>query len=132
MNKILKMITALPALLFIVIGLRWLLGPAGVAAEFGMPLLDGLGGSTQIGDLGAFFLSCGLMVLFGLVTEKREWLYAAALLVACAAVFRTVAWLLYDLPFAATQVTLEVVITVLLLFTASRSKTNSGPSTRGS
>ncbi len=122
MNKILKIITALPALLFIVIGLRWLLGPADVAAKFGMPLLDGLGGSTQIGDLGAFFLGCGLMVLFGLVTEKREWLYAATLLVAFAAVFRTAAWLLHDLPFAAPQVTIEVVMAVLLLFTASRLK----------
>jgi hypothetical protein len=60
MNKALKIVTALPALLFIIVGFRWLLAPAGVAAEFGMPLLDGLGGSTQIGDIGAFFLGGGL------------------------------------------------------------------------
>jgi hypothetical protein len=122
MNKVLKIVTALPALLFIFVGLRWLLAPAGVAAEFGMPLLDGLGGSTQIGDIGAFFLGSGLMVLIGLATEKREWLYAATLLVGGAAVFRTAAWLLHDMPFAVPQVGIEVAMTALLLFTASRMK----------
>ena len=48
MNKILKVIVAVPAILFLIIGLRWLVAPAGVAGEFGMPLLDGLGRSTQI------------------------------------------------------------------------------------
>ena len=48
MNKILKVIVAVPAILFLIIGLRCLVAPAGVAGEFGMPLLDGLGRSTQI------------------------------------------------------------------------------------
>lgn len=120
MNKSLKVVTALPGLVFIILGLGWLVAPAGVANAFGMPLLDGLGGSTQIGDLGAFFLCGGLMVLLGLATEKREWLYAAAMLVAAAAVFRTAAWLLHGMPFAVPQVTIEVAMTALLLFTASR------------
>lgn len=122
MNKILKIVTALPGLLFVVMGLRWLLAPEGVAAEFGMPLLDGLGRSTQIGDIGAFFLGGGLMVLFGLATEKREWFYAATLLVAGAAIFRTAAWLLHGAPFAVPQVAIEVSMTALLLFAASRLK----------
>ena len=58
MNKILRVVVALPAILFVVMGLRWVVAPAGIAPEFGMPLLQGLGLSTQIGDLGAFFF-CG-------------------------------------------------------------------------
>lgn len=99
MNMTLKAVIAIPALLFIGLGLGWLLAPASVATQFGMPLLDGLGGSTQIGDLGAFFLGGGLIVLFGLVTEKPEWFYAAILLIWGAAIFRTAAWLLHDMPF---------------------------------
>ena len=38
-----------------VMGLRWLVDPSGAAAGIGMPVLDGLARSSQIGDLGAFF-----------------------------------------------------------------------------
>jgi hypothetical protein len=120
MNKILKVIIAIPALLFILIGIGWLLEPAQVAIRFGMPLLDGLGGSTQIGDLGAFFMGGGVIVIIGLVTEKREWFYAAALLLAGAAFFRTASWVLHDMPFATEQIAIEVILTALMLFAASR------------
>ena len=69
MYKALRFISALPALLFMLIGVRWLTTPEAVAAEFGMPLLEGLGRSTQIGDLGAFFVAGGAMVLIGLIKE---------------------------------------------------------------
>ncbi|MEH6588743.1 MAG: hypothetical protein V7746_00720 [Halioglobus sp.] len=120
MNKALTVIVSIPALLFILVGIGWLLVPSRVAAELGMPLLDGLGGSTQIGDLGAFFLCGGLIVIIGLVTQKREWFYAAALLLAGAAFFRTASWVLHDMPFATPQVAIEVILTVLMLFAASR------------
>lgn len=59
MNQVLRVIVALPAILFVVTGLRWLVAPEPVAAEFGMPLLDGVGRSSQIGDMSAFFLTLG-------------------------------------------------------------------------
>jgi hypothetical protein len=111
MNKALKIILTIAALLFILVGIGWLLVPARVAAEFGMPLLEGLGGSTQIGDLGAFFTGGGLIVICGLITQKREWFYAATLLIGSAAIFRTASWLLHDMPFAAPQVAVAVVTT---------------------
>jgi hypothetical protein len=120
MNKTLKVIIAIPALLFILVGIGWLLEPAQVAIRFGMPLLDGLGGSTQIGDLGAFFMGGGVIVIIGLVTEKREWFYAAALLLAGAAFFRTASWVLHGMPFATEQIAIEVILTALMLFAASR------------
>ena len=43
MNKMLKVVVALTAVLFASIGLRWLVAPEGVAAEAGMTLMEGLG-----------------------------------------------------------------------------------------
>ena len=120
MNKTLRVVVALPAILFVVMGLRWVFAPAGIAPEFGMPLLEGLGLSTQVGDLGAFFFCVGLFVLIGLFTQKRPWFYAPALLLGFTAIFRVAAWLLHGAPFASSQILVEVVITALLLFAASR------------
>ena len=120
MDKTLKVLVGLPALIFIVIGVRWLLAPAVVAAEFGMPLLEGLGLSTQIGDLGAFFTAGGLMVLLGLWTGNKTWLLAPAMLLGFAAIFRTLAWALHGAIFAGPQIATEVVLTVLLLLVANR------------
>jgi len=120
MNKILKVVVALPAILFIVIGLRWLVEPAGVAAELGMPLLDGLGRSTQIGDLAAFFIGAGIMILLGIVSQNRTWFQAPALVLALTATFRLVAWLVHDASFAAEQIAVEIVVAGLLLYAASK------------
>lgn len=120
MNKTLKVIVALPAILFLIVGLRWLIAPAGVAAEFGMPLLDGLGRSTQIGDLAAFFIGSSVMVLLGVVTQNKTWLLAPALLLSLTAVFRLLAWLVHDASFAGQQIAIEVVVAALLVFAASR------------
>ena len=120
MNKVLKVIVAVPAILFLVIGLRWLLAPAGVAGEFGMPLLDGLGRSTQIGDLAAFFIGAGAMMLLGVLTLNKTWLLAPALLLSLTAVFRVLAWALHDASCAATQIAVVVVVAGLLLYAAAK------------
>ena len=120
MNKILRFVVALPAIFFIVTGLRWVVAPAGVAAEFGMPLLEGVGLSSQIGDLGSFFLAGGLFVLIGLVTQKRSWFYASALMLGFTALFRVLAWLFHGAAFTPDMIAVELVVTGLLLFAASR------------
>ncbi len=120
MNNALRVLVGLPALLFIFIGLRWLIDPAGVAAEFGMPLMEGLGLSTQIGDLGSFFFAGGSMVLLGLWKKQAIWFQAPALLLACTAVFRTLAWGLQGASFAGPQIAVEVVLAVLLLIASRR------------
>lgn len=126
MNKVLKVIVAVPAILFLLIGLRWLFAPAGVAGEFGMPLLDGLGRSTQIGDLGAFFIGGAVMMLLGVLTQNRTWFLAPALLLALTALFRVLAWGIHDASFAATQIAVEVVVAGLLLFAASKAVPSGG------
>jgi hypothetical protein len=120
MNKPLKIIVALPGLLLVLIGVRWLIDPAGAAKELGMPLLEGMGRSSQIGDVGSFFLCAGLIVLLGVYTQRRDWFYAASMMMAGVAVFRVVAWLAHDAPLAVTEIGVEVAITALLLFAVSR------------
>jgi hypothetical protein len=122
MNKILRVVIALPAILFILIGLQWLGDPAAAAKGLGMTLMDGMGRSSQMGDVGSFFLMGGSIAMLGVITLRREWFYASAMLVAGAAVFRTVAWLAHDAPFATASIIIEVVITALMLFAASRIK----------
>ena len=120
MNKVLRIVVALVGLLFVMLGIRWLVDPSGSAADLGMPLLEGIGRSTQIGDLGAFFFSGGLMVVIGLITDRRSWLYAPAMLVASTALFRVIAWLAHDAGFATQQIAVEVVSSLLLIAAALR------------
>ena len=122
MNKILRGVLLLPALLFIATGLQWLVIPADAASGLGMSLLEGAGRSSQIADVGSFFLMGGCIIVLGVITLRREWFYASAMLVSGAALFRTVAWLAHEAPFATSSVVIEIVITALLLFAASRCK----------
>ena len=119
MNKILRVIVALPGILFVVTGLRWLVDPSAAAAQLGMPLLDGLGRSLQIGDMSGFFLTLGIIILIALITSKRSWYYPAIILLVITAIGRVLAWLLHDAALAVDMIAPEVIIACLLLF-ASR------------
>ena len=119
MNKILRVIVALPGILFVVTGLRWLVDPSAAAAQFGMPLLDGVGRSSQIGDMSGFFLTLGIIILIALITSKRSWYYPAIILLVITAIGRVLAWLLHDAALAVDMIAPEVIIACLLLF-ASR------------
>ena len=99
-----RVVAAIPGLLMLVSGIGWITGPASAAEGLGMPLLDGIGRSTQIGDFASFFLGIGAMVLIGVWTLRTEWLLAAAVLLGGAAVMRTVAFVAHDAPFATTFV----------------------------
>ena len=122
MNKVLRIITALPGILFLAVTARWVFDPAGAAGDLGMPLLDGVGRSTQLGDLTSFFLGAGTMILLGVILLQRTWLYCAALLLGGAAFFRVLAWLVHDAALALDSIAVEVVIAALLLLAASKLK----------
>ena len=119
MNRFLQVLVLLPAILFIVVGVRWLVAPAGVAPEFGLTLETGLGLSSQVGDMASFFLTLGFCMLLGLVTGQRPWFYVGAMILLLAAIGRTLAWLLHDAALA-PQIGLELVVGVLLLIAAQR------------
>ena len=114
MNKILKLVVALLALVFASIGLRWLVAPEGVAAEFGMTLMQGLGLSSQIGDLGAFFLSLAIFILLALTTDRRSWYYPPIILLGLTAIMRTMAWMFHGASLAVDMIAVEIIACVIL------------------
>ena len=115
MKTILKVVLVLPAVLFIVMGVRWLVDPGGIAPEFGFLLGDGAGRSSQVGDFAAFFLTMGICILLGVVSGRRLWYYPPAMLLLLTATGRVLAWALHDAAFAGDMVVFEVGIGALLL-----------------
>ena len=120
MNVALRAIVLLCGVLFIVTGLRWLLAPAGVAPEFGLALSTGVGLSSQIGDMSAFFLTLGVSILMGLTTRRAIWYYPPMILLSLTAVGRILAWLLHDAALATGLIAPEVVVALILLIASRR------------
>ncbi len=120
LDKIIKGLAYLLSALLLINGIQWLAVPATTAESFGMPLLDGIGRSTQIGDLSAFFIVAGGMGLAGLLRGDRSLLLAPAALVGGAAAFRTLAWGVHGAPFATQFIVIEIVM--LVVFLAARSR----------
>ncbi|MEO0606537.1 MAG: hypothetical protein AAF211_34235, partial [Myxococcota bacterium] len=71
MDRVLRVVVGASGILFVSTGIGWWTVPSVVGAQFRMALLDGVGLSTQIGDLGAFFLTLGTCMLAGLTTGQR-------------------------------------------------------------
>ena len=120
MNVVLKAVVLLCGVLFIVTGLRWLLAPAGVAPELGLALSTGVGLSSQIGDMSAFFLTLGVCILMGLTTQRTLWYYPPMILLSLTAVGRILAWLLHDAALATGLIAPEVIVALILLIASRR------------
>ena len=120
MNVALRAIVLLCGVLFIITGLRWLLAPAGVAPEFGLVLSSGVGLSSQIGDMSAFFLTLGVCILMGLITQRAIWYYPPIILLSLTAVGRLLAWLLHDAALAMNLIAPEVIVALILLIASRR------------
>ena len=116
MKNVLRVIAGLAGTLFFLNGLQWIINPASVADSLGMPLLEGVGLSTQIGDLGSFFITLGAMTLIGAITTTRHWFYAPSMLLLVAALYRTLSTLLYGAPFVMSAIVVEVVVGLFLIF----------------
>ena len=120
MNVALRAIVLLCGVLFIITGLRWLLAPAGVAPEFGLVLSTGVGLSSQIGDMSALFLTLGVCILMGLITQRAIWYYPPIILLSLTAVGRLLAWLLHDAALAMNLIAPEVIVALILLIASRR------------
>lgn len=119
MHPRLRLVVTVLGAFFALQGVGWLLVPARAAESLGMPLLDGLGRSTQVGDFAAFFLTAGVSMLVGARPGRARALYFPAALIGGAAVTRTLAWLLQGADFAALFITIELVTGLLLYRAAS-------------
>lgn len=119
MNTTWKAIAGLPGVVFVAIGLIWLVAPGFAASQLGMTLLTGVGLSTQIGDLASFFLVMGGSILIALYMGQRVWLYPPVMLLGFAAFGRVVAWAFHGAAFAIDMIAVEVIVAGLL-FIASK------------
>ena len=120
MKNVLRIVAGLIGILFFLNGLQWIINPANVAESLGMPLLEGVGLSTQIGDLGSFFITVGAMTVIGAITTTRHWFYAPSILLLVAALYRTLSTLLYGAPFVMSAIIVEVVVGLFLILAGPR------------
>ena len=119
-NTAIKLLALLSGILFLVTGLRWLLAPAGIAPDFGLALGSGIGLSSQVGDMSAFFLTLGVCILMGLTTQRSVWYYPPIILLLLTAVGRVLAWLIHDAALATQLIAPEVIVSLVLLFASRR------------
>ena len=120
LERALRIFLVLPAIGFLVTGLRFAVAPAGAAKGLAMPLLDGAARSSQVGDVGALFLGMGLMILTALVTLERTWFIAPAILLLLVAVLRVLAWLFHGAALMIPMIVPEIVIGGLLLLSSTK------------
>lgn len=120
MNTAIRLLVLLCGILFLVTGLRWLLAPAGVAPEFGLVLGSGVGLSSQVGDMSAFFLTLGVCILMGLTTQRTLWYYPPIILLSLTAVGRILAWLLHDAALATNLIAPEIIVALIVLAASRR------------
>lgn len=120
MRSRLRIVTKILGALFTLQGVGWIVTPTRAAEGLGMPLLEGMGRSTQIGDFATFFLTAGVTILLGSRPGGSRLLFVPAGMFASAAVLRTFAWLLHGADFAATFIFIELAASVLLFSAAQR------------
>lgn len=118
MKILFRVLSGLVGLVMLGNGVRFLFDPAGAAAGLGMELLTGIGASTQIGDISAFFFSIALFVALAQRPGKGHWLIPAAVLLAAAAVTRSFTAIAGHAPFATQFIVPEVIMATILVVAA--------------
>ena len=121
MNKFLVVLNAINGILFVAIGLLWVISPYEAGANFGiLEISEGLGRSSLIGDVGSYFFCIGLMMILAAYTLRSIWFYAPAMLLAVTALFRVISWAAHDATFATQFIIIEILLITLLLVTSKR------------
>jgi hypothetical protein len=113
-KNIIRIIAALPGLPMLLNGVGFLLQPEQAAASLGMEMLEGVGRSTQVGDFASFFFGLAVLIFLGAYHSKGRWLYAGAMFLGSAAVFRMVAAVAHGADMATQFIAVEVILTVWL------------------
>ena len=118
---VLFVLNAINGILFIAIGLLWVISPYEAGANFGiLEISEGLGRSSLIGDVGSYFFCIGLMMILAAYTLRSIWFYAPAMLLGVTALFRVISWVAHDATFATQFIIIEILLITLLLVTSKR------------
>ena len=113
MEKALRILSVIGALPLALIAIRWIVDPHGAAEGLQMTLLDGAARNSQLGDVTSFFVGMSGMALYGVWKQKRDFIYAATVLLAGVAVFRVLGGLVHDAPTIWLFVGVEVVTSAI-------------------
>lgn len=109
MEKALRIAAIILTLPLALIALRWVVDPLGAAQGLEMTLLEGAARNSQIGDTTAVFFGMGFLSLYGILKEKRDFLYAATFMIGVVAVARILAGIVHDAPTIWLFVVIEVI-----------------------
>ena len=120
MKNVLRVIAGLVGNLFFLNVLQWIISHPKLDDSMVMPLSEGVGLSAQIGDMGSFFITVGVMTLIGAITTTRHWFYAPSMLLLVAALYRTLSTILYGAPFVMSAIVVEISVGLFLIFAGSR------------
>lgn len=115
---IIKGLLLIPAVFLMLSAFNFLVQPQQAVESLGMILLDGVGRSSQIGDMGAFFVCTAGFIFYGVVKSVPGPIYASAALLVTAAIYRVVAWLYHDAEFASSFIIFEIVLFIWLVVLA--------------
>ncbi len=118
MKKALRVLSIAIGLLSFASAMQFVFMPARVAERLGMSVLEGIGASTQLGDIGALFLAVAVFVGLAQRPGQARLLLAPAILLGCAAVMRTLVFLAGHAPFPPQYVVPELVMPALLVAAA--------------
>ena len=97
-----RIISILPAISLIPIGIGWVLNPAETSADFGFVFneLSKHAQNTVIRDFTGFFLGISTMCIIGAITMRFIWLAAPAVIFLFVLLGHTIAAIIYDTGFA--------------------------------
>ena len=109
-DTMIRVVVGVPTVMMGLMAFRWQTTPELSANSLGMPLLEGLGRSAQIGDFSAFFFSVFIFGVLGIVRLKPYWFSAAGILLGSAALFRLLAYLVHGASFAMHFILVELVL----------------------
>ena len=114
-NIIARFLCLVPSLIFLSNAYSWVTNPSKASSDLGMPYLEGIGRSSQIGDFSAFFIGVGIFCFIGGIFKNISFLIAAIIILISAAAMRIIAWQLYSASFATLFIAVEIVSSIMLL-----------------
>ena len=117
-----KIIPGLIALLFLFMGINFLFDPVAGAQQMSVEPIGTHGLNTLRGDFGGLFLTCGVLLVIGIVKTQGQWFIAVAVAMGLIALGRLFGFVLDGSPSQATLTAfgVEIVIAIALVFSSSR------------
>ena len=122
MQYLAKILPALIALLFLVMGISFVFDPVAGAAQVSVTPLGADGLNTIRGDLGGLFLGCALLLALGIVRSEASWLISVAVFMLVIAAGRALGFILDGSPSSTTLTAFgfELVIAAALFYSSKR------------